>query len=137
MARLYLLDTNILSALLKRPDGVVAEHIARVGPENICTSIIVACEVRYGLAKRHSAALTKKADAILAVLPIKPFDGPVETEYATIRVALEKKGTPIGANDLLIAAHARSLGAVCVTDNENEFRRVPGLVIENWITRTP
>lgn len=137
MARLFLLDANIISALLKQPQGIVAEHIARVGPDNVCTSIIVSCEVRYGLVKKHAAALTQKADALFAILPVKAMDASVEAEYAMIRVALEKQGTPIGANDLFIAAHARSLGAVCVTDNEAEFRRVPGLVVENWLRRTP
>ncbi len=133
MRRTYLLDTNIISELVHRPHGVIAERILRVGQDHVFTSVIVACELRYGIAKKNSAKLTGLVEAALDALTIKPFDGAVDAEYAAIRVALERKGTPIGGNDLLIAAHARALGAVCVTDNEAEFRRVPGLTVENWL----
>lgn len=137
MARLYLLDTNIVSQLAKSPHGVLAERVMRVGVDNVVTSVVVACEVRYGVAKKNAQTLAKQIDAVLGAMQIKPLVAGVEVEYAAIRVSLEKKGTPIGNNDLLIAAHARFLGAVCVTDNDHEFRRVHGLVVENWLTRTP
>ena len=133
MARLYLLDTNILSHLVRQPQGVVAERIADVGEANVLTSVIVACELRYGAAKRASRRLTRQVEAVLGALTIRPFESDVERVYASIRVALEKKGTPIGAHDMLIAAHARALDAVCVTDNVAEFKRVPALKVENWL----
>lgn len=133
MAQLYLLDTNILSHLVRQPQGPVAEHIADVGEENVLTSVIVACELRYGAAKRGSRKLTRQVEAILGALTVKPLESDVERIYASIRVALERKGTPIGAHDMLIAAHARAIDAVCVTDNVAELKRVPALKVENWV----
>jgi tRNA(fMet)-specific endonuclease VapC len=131
--RLYLLDTNILSHLVRQPQGPVADHIADVGEANVLTSVIVACELRYGAAKRGSRRLTRQVEAILSAIMIRPLESDIERVYASIRVALERKGTPIGAHDMLIAAHARAIDAVCVTDNVAEFRRVPALKIENWL----
>lgn len=129
----YLLDTNVLSHLVRQPQGMVAQRIASVGEGSIFTSIIVACELRFGAAKRGSPALTRQVEAILDALDILSFEADADRHYADIRAHLEALGRPIGANDLLIAAHARSLDAVCVTDNGEEFRRVPGLVVENWL----
>jgi tRNA(fMet)-specific endonuclease VapC len=131
--RLYLLDTNILSHLVRQPQGPVADHIADVGEANVLTSVIVACELRYGAAKRGSKKLTRQLEAVLSAMTIKPLESDVERVYASIRVALERKGTPIGAHDMLIAAHARAIEAVCVTDNVAEFKRVPALRVENWV----
>lgn len=133
MASLYLLDTNILSHLVRQPQGVVAERIADAGESNVVTSVIVACELRYGAAKRGSRRLTRQVEAILSAMTIKPLESDVERSYASIRVTLEKRGTPISAHDMLIAAHARVMDAVCVTDNVAEFKRVPALKIENWL----
>jgi tRNA(fMet)-specific endonuclease VapC len=130
---LYLLDTNILSHLVRQPQGPVADHIADVGEANVLTSVIVACELRYGAAKRGSRKLTRQVEAVLSAMTIRPLESDIERVYASIRVALERKGTPIGAHDMLIAAHARAIDAVCVTDNVAEFRRVPALKIENWL----
>ena len=133
MPRLYLLDTNILSHLVRQPQGPVADRIADVGEANVLTSVIVACELRYGAAKRGSRKLTRQVEAVLTAMTIRPLESDIERVYASIRVALERKGTPIGAHDMLIAAHARAIDAVCVTDNVAEFRRVPALKIENWL----
>jgi tRNA(fMet)-specific endonuclease VapC len=133
VARLYLLDTNILSHLVRQPQGRVAERIAAVGEAHVLTSVIVACELRYGAAKRGSRRLSRQIEAILGALTIRPLESDVERVYASIRVALERKGTPIGAHDMLIAAHARAIDAVCVTDNVAEFKRVPALRVENWL----
>lgn len=130
---LYLLDTNTLSDLIRQPQGRVADRIEAVGEENVLTSVIVACELRYGAAKRGSRRLTKQVEAVLGALAIRSLESDVEGIYAAIRVALEKKGTPIGAHDMLIAAHARAIDAVCVTDNVAEFKRVPSLRVENWL----
>jgi tRNA(fMet)-specific endonuclease VapC len=133
VARLHLLGTNILSHLVRQPQGAVATRIADVGEANVFTSVIVACELRYGAAKRGSKRLTRQVEAVLGALTIRPLESDVERVYASIRVALEKKGTLIGAHDMLIAAHARVLDAVCVTDNVAEFKRVPALKVDNWL----
>jgi tRNA(fMet)-specific endonuclease VapC len=133
VARLYLLDTSTISHLVRQPQGPVASRIAAVGEANVVTSVIVACELRYGAAKRGSRRLTQHIEAVLGAMTIRPLESDVERVYASIRVALEKKGTPIGAHDMLIAAHARAIDAVCVTDNVAEFKRVPALKVENWL----
>jgi tRNA(fMet)-specific endonuclease VapC len=133
VARLYLLDTSTLSHLVRQPQGPVADRIAVVGERNVMTSVIVACELRYGVAKRGSRRLAKQVEAVLGALATHPLESNVERLYASIRVALERKGTPIGAHDMLIAAHARALDAVCVTANVGEFTRVPALDVENWV----
>ena len=132
-ASVYLLDTNTVSQLVRQPQGAVADHIARVGEDKVLTSIAVACELRYGAAKRGSRKLTRQVEAVLGAMTILPLEAGADRHYAAIRTTLEKKGLPIGANDLLIASHARSIGAVCVTANVAEFTRVPALKIENWL----
>lgn len=129
----YLLDTNILSSLLKQPSGAVASRICSVGEDAICTSIIVACELRYGAAKKDSPTLSGKVEQLLSTVEVLPLDEDADGKYAQLRAALEKAGTPIGANDYLIAAHALSLELTLVTDNIGEFSRVPGLTIESWL----
>ena len=131
--RAYLLDTNILSQLVRQPQGPVAERIAGIGEDRVLTSIIVACELRYGAAKRGSRRLARQVDAVLRAITILPLEAGVDRHYASIRTALEKQGTPIGAHDMLIAAQARAIRAVCVTANVAEFKRVPGLKVENWL----
>jgi tRNA(fMet)-specific endonuclease VapC len=133
MAGAYLLDTNVLSHLVRQPHGPVAVRIADVGEEHVLTSIVVACELRYGAAKRGSRKLTRQVEAVLGAIPILPFESGADRHYTAIRTALEKKGTIIGAHDMLIAAHARAIDAICVTDNVAEFRRVPALRVENWL----
>ncbi|TAL79006.1 MAG: type II toxin-antitoxin system VapC family toxin [Burkholderiaceae bacterium] len=129
----YLLDTNIISTLMSDPDGAAARHIERVGAQKICTSIIVAAELRYGCAKKGSAKLLARVESVLEVIPILPLDIPADTEYGGIRAELEAAGKPIGANDLLIAAHAYALGMTLVTANTREFERIRGLSVENWL----
>jgi len=129
----YLLDTSIISDLIRNPQGKAAKRIARVGEDNICTSIIVAAELRYGCAKRGSKRLLKAVEDLLGEINVLPFDVPADAEYGMIRSQLEAAGTPIGGNDLLIAAHARATGATIVTANTGEFKRVHGLNVENWI----
>ena len=130
----YLLDTNILSDLIRNPTGTVFHRIEAVLPSTVCTSIIVAAEIRYGLAKGASLRLQRQADRILGVLDILPLEPPVDSHYGAIRAALDRAGQPICANDLLIAAHARCLNLILVTANVREFSRVPDLQVENWLT---
>lgn len=129
----HMLDTNIVSDLIRSPNGVVREKIEAVGASAVCISIIVAAEIRFGCAKKGSARLTKQADRILAVLPILALEAPAVRIYGDIRHKLEMKGQMIGPNDLLIAAHAKLLDLTLVTANEQEFRRVGTLRVENWL----
>jgi tRNA(fMet)-specific endonuclease VapC len=129
-----MLDTNIISELIKNPQGKTAKRIAKVGEQNICTSIIVAAELRYGCAKSGSERLLKIVEDLLEEIPVLPFDVPADAEYAGIRSELEAAGRPIGSNDFLIAAHAYATGATIVTANTAEFKRIRGLKVENWLS---
>jgi tRNA(fMet)-specific endonuclease VapC len=129
----YLLDTNILSDLLRNPAGSVARRIAEKGEQTVCTSIVVACELRFGAEKKQSTALHARIEELLSVLEVIAFDRNADSYYAKIRNDLEGAGTPIGPNDLLIAAHAMSLDLTLVTANLKEFSRVSGLAVENWL----
>lgn len=129
----FLLDTNILSDLVRNPQGRVAARIRDVGETSVCTSIIVAAELRYGAAKKGSARLTPQLDAVLRALEVLAFDTPADIVYGKLRASLERVGKPIGGNDLLIAAHAIALGHTLVTDNEGEFSRIDDLGWENWL----
>jgi tRNA(fMet)-specific endonuclease VapC len=129
----YMLDTNVISDLIRNPQGRAAKRIANVGEDNICTSIIVAAELRYGCAKSGSKTLLKAVEDLLGEINVLPFDVPADAEYGGIRSELEAAGKPIGSNDLLIAAHAYATGATIVTANANEFKRIRGLRVENWL----
>ncbi len=129
----YLLDTNIVSDLVRNPQGKVVQHIRRIGEMNVSTSIIVAAELRYGASKKGSARLTAQLEAVLSALDIAPFESPVDVIYGQVRSQLESAGQSIGGNDLLIAAHAIALGCTIVTDNEREFSRIDQLSCENWL----
>lgn len=129
----FLLDTNVLSDLVRNPQGQCAARIAVVGERNVCTSIMVASELRYGALKRNSARLTRQVEAVLGAIEVAAYESPADAIYARIRTRLETAGTPIGGNDLLIASHAMALDLTLVTANEREFARVRGLRIENWL----
>jgi tRNA(fMet)-specific endonuclease VapC len=130
----FLLDTNIISDLVRRPQGRVAECIRHEGERNICTSIIVASELRFGAQKLGSERLSRQLEAILGAIEIIPLEKPADLHYASIRWTLEQRGELIGPNDLLIAAHARALEHTLVTANERGFSRVPGLQVVNWLS---
>jgi tRNA(fMet)-specific endonuclease VapC len=132
----YLLDTNTVSDLIRNPQGRVATYIKKVGEERVCTSIIVAAELRYGATKKASARLTNQLEAVLGVLEVVPFEAPADATYGLVRTRLEQAGRPIGGNDLLLAAQAITLGYTLVTDNEREFARIEGLSRENWLRHT-
>ena len=129
----YLLDSNSMSDLIRHPDGKVARRFAVVGEPVVCTSIVVACELRFGAAKKGSSELSIRIDQLLASFNVLPLDREADRHYAEIRTHLGRKGQPIGSNDLLIAAHTLALDLILVTDNVDEFARVPGLSIENWL----
>jgi tRNA(fMet)-specific endonuclease VapC len=129
----YLLDTNMLSDLVRRPEGLVTQNVRRIGQENVVTSIIVAAGVRYGVTKRGSDRLAKQAEAVLSRFGILNVQPPVDQVYARLRVQLESAGQPIGPNDLLIASQALAYDLIVVTNNVREFSRVEGLQVENWL----
>jgi tRNA(fMet)-specific endonuclease VapC len=128
-----MLDTNIVSDLIRHPQGRAARRLHQHGETGICISIITAAELRCGAAKRGSTQLLDRVEAVLSVIDILPFDVPADVEYGAIRTELEAAGQPIGPTDLFVAAHARAVGVTLVTHNVAEFRRVRGLMVENWL----
>jgi tRNA(fMet)-specific endonuclease VapC len=129
----YLLDTNIVSHLVRDPHGRVTQRIREVGEAQVCTSIIVAAELRYGATKSGSARLATRLEVVLGAIDVLPFEAPADITYGLVRASLERYGQLIGANDLLIAAQVMTLGHTLVTDNEREFRRIEKLSCENWL----
>ncbi|MGE0542147.1 MAG: type II toxin-antitoxin system VapC family toxin [Dehalococcoidia bacterium] len=129
----YLLDTNVLSDVIRDPQGSVAQRLAEHAEADLFTSIIVACELRYGAAKRGSPALTQRIDQLLTSLEVAALEPGIDEAYGRIRADLERQGRPVGANDLLIAAHAVATEAILVTHNVDEFRRISGLKVEDWL----
>ena len=133
MSRKYSLDTNIVSELLRVPNGRLAQKIARVGEANVAISIVVAAELRFGAVRKANAALSAQINGLLNLIDVMPLSLPADRIYGVLRATLERSGTPISGNDMLIAAHALAENMTIVTDNVREFSRVPGLHIENWL----
>ena len=130
----YLLDTNICIYIIKHKPEKVIERFLKLDPKEICISSITFAELSYGAEKslekiKNHIALT----LFLSNLEIKSFDMKAAEEYGYVRAELETKGLPIGPLDTEIAAHARSLGLILVTNNTREFERVEGLKVENWV----
>jgi tRNA(fMet)-specific endonuclease VapC len=137
---LYLLDTNIISDMMRNPQGranlQLEVRIAQSkSPLRVCTSVVVDCEVRYGLRRKSSSKLDQAYTHLLQVVEVLPLDALVTPHYASLRARLEQAGKSIGANDSLIAAHALALGATLITADA-EFSRVPDLALENWLVET-
>ncbi len=130
----YLLDTDTVIYIIKRHPPKVASRFERIGPEDVGISTISIAELMFGAAKsRHQHEARRAITAIREALMVVPFDEEAARAYGGLRASLEQRGRPIGAMDTLIAAHARALGAVLVTNNVREFSRVQGLKIENWV----
>jgi tRNA(fMet)-specific endonuclease VapC len=134
----FLLDTNIVSDLVRHPHGRIAERIAEVGEADICTSIIAASELRYAAARKASPQLQEQLESVLRAIEVLPFEAPADVIYGALRARLEEIGQPSGlvfiqANDLFIAAHALALRCTLVTDNEREFSAIKALPVENWL----
>ena len=129
----YMLDTDTCSYIMRRSPDAVVKRLARVPVSDVCISVITKSELLFGVEvspkrRQDEAAL----DAFLRYLEVLEFPDKASSHYAKIRADLKARGAMIGANDLLIAAHARSLGLTLITNNTREFRRVRGLSIENW-----
>lgn len=129
----YMLDTNVVSDVIRNPHGSAAAMIESVGDAQVAISSIVASELRFGILKRNSERLTFLVENLLDRVSILPYEDKEASHFAEIRLDLERNGTPIGSTDLFIAAHARSLDVTLVTANIREFGRVPGLKVENWV----
>jgi tRNA(fMet)-specific endonuclease VapC len=127
-----MLDTNIVSDLIRDPYGAVAKRLGILRVENCCVSIFTASELRYGALKKGSPRLSRDVEQSLLRIAVIPFEVPADTIYAEIRDALTRSGQLIGPVDLFIAAHALALDLTLVTANTAEFSRVPGLRVENW-----
>lgn len=131
---MYMLDTNSIAYAKNRRPINVLQRLLSHRPEEICISAITLAELEYGACHSSDPARNRAAlMAFLSAIQVLPFDSDAAREYGLIRQALSARGTPISASDLLIAAHARSLGYVLVTNNVREFERVDGLTVENWV----
>jgi tRNA(fMet)-specific endonuclease VapC len=130
---IYMLDTSIASAIIAgRVD--LDERLEALGPAWWCISAVTRAELRCGVMRRPEATkLARLVEAFLVAARTEPLDGRAADEFGRLRAELERRGQGIGTADELIAAHALSIGAVIVTDNERHFSRVPGLSIENWL----
>jgi tRNA(fMet)-specific endonuclease VapC len=129
----YMLDTDTCSYIMKRSNDGLLKRLRRTQVRDVCISVITKSELLFGVElsprrKQDEAAL----DAFLRYVEVLGFSEDAASHYAKIRAYLKTRGTMIGANDLFIAAHARSLGLTLVTNNTSEFGRVPHLAIENW-----
>jgi tRNA(fMet)-specific endonuclease VapC len=128
-----MLDTNIVSQFMRAPTGIVGRRARMLGEGAACISIVCAAELRFGATRVSSARLAKQAEAAFEIFPVIPFEAPADAHYAEIRAYLERRGELIGPTDLFIAAHARVSDMTLVTANLDEFSRVPGLRVENWL----
>ncbi len=132
----YLLDTNILSDMMRNPSGIAAQRFQQVARSarnlRLCTSVVVQCELLFGLRRRTNPRWQMHYETVLASVELLPLNSTVVPSYANLRSLLELAGTPIGPNDTLIAAHALSIDATVVSADA-EFLRVPGLRVENWL----
>lgn len=130
----YMLDTNMCSYILKNHPTVVKQKFDEVGAGTICISAIVLAELYYGAARHpKGVVIRREIDNFVSRLNVIPWDGNAADHYGAIRASLEKAGTPVGAMDTLIAAHAKSCAATLVTNNLREFDRIKGLTVVNWV----
>jgi tRNA(fMet)-specific endonuclease VapC len=129
----YMLDTDTASYIMKRSHPNVLKKLKKIPPDDICISAVVLSGLRYGVAISPNSSRNEEAlKSFLKYVQVLPYPGKAAEDYGQIRAELKRQGTPIGGNDLLIAAHARCLGMTMVTNNMREFLRVPGLKVENW-----
>jgi tRNA(fMet)-specific endonuclease VapC len=131
---IYLLDTNICIYIIRNRPPQVIDRIKSCGVGDVAVSAITLAELEYGAAKSSRPDQNREALLVFASpLEILPFDDNAALHYGDIRTYLERLGQPIGAKDMLIAAHARSIPLTLVTNNTREFSRVPNLLVENWV----
>lgn len=132
---MWLLDTNICLYVIKQKPRAVLDRFRGVDIASIAISSVTLAELEYGVAKSSRPEQNREAlAALIAPLTVEPFDDGAAAQYGHLRAELERRGRPIGSLDMLIAAHALSLGRTLVTNDEREFSRVPDLSVENWAT---
>ena len=140
MTTTYLLDTNIISHMMRETTGIAAQAFAAIARNDathaVQTSIVVLCELRFGLLRKPNQRLDDALARILTGIEVLPLDHQVVAHYASLRTHLEAQGQAIGPNDTFIAAHALAVGATLVTADA-EFNRVPSLRVENWLAADP
>lgn len=130
----YLLDTNICIYIAKQRPPSVAARFAKLATGSVGMSLITYGELRYGAEKSSQRASTlERLERLQSMIPVITPDAAVGERYGAIRAFLERAGTPIGNNDLWIAAHALSLGVTLISNNTREFERVPKLKLDNWV----
>ena len=130
----YLLDTNICIYIARQRPPSVAKRFAKLAAGSLGMSLITYGELRYGAEKnKQRVQALDTLSRLEALIPVISPDDRVGEHYGVIRAALERAGTPIGNNDLWIAAHAQRLGVTLVSNNIREFERVPKLKLENWV----
>jgi tRNA(fMet)-specific endonuclease VapC len=128
-----LLDTDIVSHLMRDKSHTLRRRLNHFQAGDVAMSAITIAELSYGIRRRNSSRNQEVLDRFLSLFVVADFDVAAATVYGEVRAALERNGTPIGSHDMLIAAHALSLGVPLATNNHREFRRVPGLRVENWL----
>lgn len=128
----HTLDTNICSYVLPRHPVEMVERLSRLEPDQLWLSAIVAAELRFGALKLGSARFQGAVEAWLLGFMLKPWPLEATHHYARMRSELERKGTPVGNLDLMIAAHALAEDSVVITNNAREFHRIPGVAVEEW-----
>lgn len=132
MAIRYLLDTNVVGFHIRESSSALRRRLRRIDASSVALSVVTEMEIRYGLARNPGLRIASLVEAFLAGMTILPLDSEVASTYAQVRAHLESKGTPIGPLDLMIGAHAVSIGATLVTNNVKEFRRIRGLRVVDW-----
>jgi len=128
----YLLDTNTVSFHIRQSSAILQRRLKRLPVSAVGLSVVTEMEIRYGLARNPALRIAPLVEAFLAGITILPLTSDVARPYARIRAELDAKGTPIGPMDLMIASHAVALGAMLITTDLEDFRRVSGLRCENW-----
>ena len=132
---IYMLDSNTCAFIMNERSGVV-ERLRKALPLGVCISSIILSELEYGVRKSLAQERNRnKLNSLCALLSIFPYETAATAEYGIIRSELERRGQVIGPLDMLIAAHAKSLGLTLVTNNTGEFSRVAGLALEDWVIR--
>ena len=130
----YLLDTDTFSYVARDANALLTARFRGAAPQDLALSVISRGEIEFGLAAHSPKRLTlERALGLLEAVTTLPLAPAAASRYRDLRAHLHKRGTPIGANDMWIAAHALAEGLTVVTNNEREFRRVPGLMVENWM----
>jgi tRNA(fMet)-specific endonuclease VapC len=131
---MYLLDTNIcVYVIRKRPESVY-RRLSNIGERGVAISVVTAFELEVGALRSQGKQYSEAVRLLIAELPVLPLEDSARTAYGQLRTTLERRGEVIGAYDMLIAAHALTLNATLVTNNEKEFNRVKGLKVENWVS---